>query len=335
MKRIKQVLSISVAWLLIGGIASTPVAAPSAGFSFSHCRILSAADLLQQVPFDPDQQKHLFAETERLAISLKRADPCAECGGRKSFTFGVTDKWQGTATEFTIRNETAQVDEIFIVSPSRAIVLGSVSGTIRVANIVDLTSGSVIDFFYCHFPRVSKDGRYLAYVRFSPHFSPPSEWSYVYLVYDLALSPAENRLRRSEGFDDQVKVGIPVYPLENLQRGVYETTLTTEAEVHLLGSDGLFWLEDNVLAFVDRWRKVNRLVIVDVRSGVRQAKLQIKPIDTMAIVDLAQCGENREDPENLIYIQQIEIPKDRKGYVRLHLHEDACLRYLTLDIAIP
>ena len=90
---------------------------------------------------------------------------------------------RGTRTAFTIRFETAQFDEIAIVNSSRAIGLGSVSGTVRSVNVVDLEANSGRDSFYCHFPSIY--GRFSAYVKFAPRHPSPLVWSFVYLVYDV------------------------------------------------------------------------------------------------------------------------------------------------------
>jgi len=209
-------------------------------------------------------------------------EPCGDCGGGRAFTFEVRHKRRGTLTSFTIRNETAQIDEIAIVNSSRAIVLGSVSGTVRIVNVVDLEANSVRDSFYCHFPSIY--GRFIAYVKFAPRHPSPLVWSFVYLVYDVLASPEQNWLSGGRGLEDRERVGIPIYPLENVERKVYEPVILdeeearqiaeveanplAEEEAHSLGSEGLFWLQEGVVAFVDRWKRKNHLVVVDVRSGL-------------------------------------------------------------------
>lgn len=282
--------------------------------------------------FDPDRQREISAESEDLVISLARVEVGDD--GRRAFIFELKDKRQGTKKSFRVSNDTAQVDEIVVINSSRAIVLGSASGTVRVVNVIDLRAGSVIDFFYCHFPSVY--GRFIAYVRFVPrYFAQPGLWSYVYLVYDATASPAQNRLYHGRRFEDSEKVGIPIYPLENFERKVYEPVIASEEDTHQLASDGLFWLQEGVVAFVDRWKKMNHLVVVDVRFGITQPKIKVIPIDTAAVLDLTRCGDDVEHPENLIHVQEIYVPKQKAGYVRLHFSpRDSCLRSSILDLPI-
>lgn len=283
--------------------------------------------------FDPDRQREVSVESEDLIISLTRVEPCGDCGGGKSFTFEVKDKRRATKSFFTIRNDTAQVDEIVIVNPSRAVVVGSVSGTVRIVNVIDLRAGAVVDHFYCHFPSVY--GQFIAYVKFTPRYSTqPGWWSAVYLVYDATASPMQNRLHYRQGLENHENVGIPIYPPENVERRVYDPVISGEEEAHQLASDGLFWLREGVVAFVDRWKKANHLVVVDVGSGIVRPKVKVKTIDTWAVLDLAQCEET-EHPENLIYVQEIHLLEEKAGYVRLHFTpRDSCLRISTLDLPI-
>ena len=58
----------------------------------------------------------------------------------------------------------------------------------------------------------------------------------------------------------------------------------------------VFWIEDGVLAVVDRWKWANHLVVVDVRSGIVRPKVQVRRIETVAVLDPARC-EDAEHPE--------------------------------------
>lgn len=305
-------------------------------FSTSSVGIASLATQEHQITFDPEIQKQVSAEFDFLSISLKRVEPCGDCIGKRRFVFEITDKLKGLKKEFAIGNETAQVDEIVIANISRAAIIGSVSGTVRAVNVVDLDVGSVIDFFYCHFPSISKNRRFTAYVKLLPRFSTPL--SYIYLTYDLFKSPSQNRTQASQGRGDKINVGIPVYPMENLKSGLYEPiNVNDESQAHTLASSSIFWLDEAVFAFVDRWKKANNLVVVDVSSGAQHIKVKVKPIDTMSVINPTQCSEEElENPEKLIYTREISVPTDKEGYVRLHFSpRGPCLSYSILDIALP
>jgi len=282
--------------------------------------------------FNPDRQASILTESDSLEISLKKTETCSECVGKKLFIFQVKDKTQGTETQFTIQNQTSQIDSLYLVNQSRAVVFGSVDGTTRVVTIVDVTTGSVIDSFYCYFPTLSKTGQFIAYVKSIPRFSPLLNRSYVYLVYDLASSPENNRLLNSEK-SDEVNVGTPVYPRENFQRSDYSSQVSTEQQIHSLASNGLFWLDENRLALVDRSNGTNSLIVVEMSKEGLRPKILAESIDDEAIIDTQICDESVERPENLIYVTDIMSLGD--GVLRLSFKpRGVCLQRLTFDIKL-
>lgn len=341
MNKIKRISSATRNWVLAASVVLALLAVffaksdffmTTLGFAKSDAGAAEQT-LKESKPFIPDRQALMAVESQGLGLSLQKAEPCDDCGGGKSFTFLIENRSQGTAKTFTIDNETAQVDEISIVNPSMAIVFGSVSGTLKSVNIINTEAGAVVDYFNCLFPKLSNDKRFLAYVKAAPRFSSPEDWSYVYLVYDLAAQPAQNRL--SGDVEDRMSVGIPVYPANNIKGKVYTTSVKGESRAHILASDGFFWINKSLLAFVDRFKKVNRLVLVDLTQGIDQVKVRIKPLDTMALVDVKSCKESVGAPENLIQVTDISSPSEKNGFVRLTFEPvGQCLTRETFDIAL-
>ena len=286
-----------------------------------------------------DFVSQVSAKSDTQAVGLKRANSCADCPAGKSFDLSVEDLQSGKAVPVTIANLTTQIDDIAIVSQSRAVVFGRVTGTMQSVNIINTATGAVEDYFYCNFSVLSKDKRYLAFVKGAPRFSSPSEWSYVYLVYDLSESPKTNKLARNIDSanmpDDRMNVGVPIYPQANVRQQSYVADLDLEeSQVHLLGSEGLFWLEDDQLAFVDRWNKTNRLVVADLRWGLAGARVKSKELDTSALVNLSVCNESVEAPENLIVVTDISASPDSSGALLLRFKKiGRCLRQSSLRVA--
>jgi hypothetical protein len=292
--------------------------------------------------FRPDKQTLIAKESGAIRVALMSATPCAECEGQQAFTFKVTDTREGTTTTFTVQNETAQVDEILIVSSSRAVILGSYSGVARTANIVDLKKGAVLDFFYCHYPTLSADGRFLAYVNYIPRFSSLSGGSFDYRVYDLQASPEQNRLglagrgpAANAELENQTNVGLSVYPTTVLQEGSSNEKPDDERPVHTLASEGLFWINGDVLAFVDQLyvnhsNVKNNLVLVDVNLGVDKPKVKVIPVPTAQVLNLSSCGKSDARPESLVAVTKISTAK--QGAIRLHFRMRECLISPTLDL---
>jgi len=335
MIKIQRMFRRKRSWLLaISAVLMVAVLSVLASKASSVMRARNKVSDKAQNPnsFNPERQKQLSAESESLRIYLERTESCRDCLGRTSFVFMVNDKLRGSVKTFTIENETAQIDQIFIVNQSRAIVIGSVSGTIRSVNIIDPGTGAIVDSFPCIYPSLSKDGHFLAYVKSASGFSSPEAWSYVYLIYDLKAEPARNRSSSNEGGGDAAVVGVPVYPAEGVTNRLSEGM--DESSAHMLASERLFWTDEVTLAFVDRWQKVNKLVIVDLSSGLEKFKVKAQKVDSSKITK--SCGESVASPENLINVTDITVSNNGKKLARLSLEPASrCLTNSVIDVAIP
>jgi hypothetical protein len=282
------------------------------------------------ISFDPTRQKPMSVESESLSVSLDGAEPCQECLGKTSFAISIKNKSLGTIKTASLRNETAQVDEILIANPTRIVVLGSANGTVRSVNIINSDTGELVDSFLCSYPSLSKEGRFVAFVKAAAKSSSPEDWSYVYRVYDLGVAPAQNRNKGVDQDDDEA-VGIQVYPLENPKRN--NQTSKAASNAHLLASEALFWTDDEHLAFVDRYKKVNSLVVVDVGSGIDRSKVKTRALDTAKIVK--KCGESDDSPENLINVVSISLSRGPKRSAHLVFQPmGQCLRQRNIDLPI-
>ena len=271
--------------------------------------------------FNPERQKSVAAQSDTLAVSLDRSERCDDCPGGTAFVVSIKDMAKGTVTTATIRDETAQVDEILVASPTRIVVVGSANGTTRTVNILNGESGAVVDHFLCTYPSLSRNGRFLAFVRSAPRFSAPQEWSYNYLVYDLAKEP---------GRSDSEEAGVQVYPSAIIRKN---EKAIDESSVHILASEGLFWLGEDNLVFVDRANRSNTLVMVDLRAGADRAKVKTKEIETAKLV--RKCGESNDAPENLINVTGITLRDGSKKVAHLNLQPmGKCLQATSLDVPI-
>lgn len=268
--------------------------------------------------FNPERQKSVSAESETLAVSLDRSERCEDCPGGTAFIVSIKDMAKGTVTTATIRDETAQVDEILVASPTRIVVVGSANGTTRTVNIINSQSGEVVDHFLCTYPSLSRNGRFLAFVKSAPRFSAPQEWSYTYLVYDLAKEP------------NSEEAGVQVYPPASAKRN---DKAIDESSAHILASEALFWLGEDNLAFVDRANRSNTLVMVDLRAGTERAKVKTKALETAKLVK--KCGESKGAPENLINVTGITLKEGAKKVAHLKLQPmGKCLQSTSLDVPI-
>lgn len=325
MSKIKSMLSTKLPLLLVSSLLLTLMVLTVVVSKTSEFSAASKKTEDQQPPrtFNPERQKSVSAESGTLAVSLDRSEPCDDCAGSLAFVVSIKDTAKGTVKTATIRDETAQVDEILVASPTRIVVVGSANGTTRTVNILNSESGDVVDHFLCLYPSLSKDGRFLAFVRSAPRFSAPQEWSYAYMIYDLANEPARNRSEADEA-------GVQVYPAATARQN---NKATDEASAHILASEALFWLDDDSLAFVDRAQRANTVVLVDLRAGTDRAKVKTKTLDTAKLVK--KCGESDNAPENLINVTGITLKPGAKKVAHLNLQPmGQCLVSTTIDVPI-
>lgn len=295
--------------------------------------------------YDPGRNRPAGAESEDWRISFIGAEPCQDCSSGKLFLFEARDKRTGTTKQFRIANETFQIDETRLVPGARVVVVGRAAAYIYTVTVVDLKAARVLDWFLCFRPSVSDDNRLVAYVKLYPiHFMKGV--SNEYLVYDLTANPQENRVGRGNAhsgeqlnIDLAVDVGLPLYPAGSKNtRG--DNILDDESLAHGDASYEFFWLNGNhILGFADRWQGVNRLILADLRGGVRKPQVTVIPIDTEQIVDTTRCKDYAaEHPEYAFYVSGISFAGGGEEHLCVHfstLSSSPCLRREVLEIPLP
>lgn len=284
-------------------------------------------------PYTPNQQAPITSETSNHKLLLKHKNPCPTCPAGHSFTFEIKEKQSGRAWKFTVANGTAQVDEAHIVNGTRAVVVGRASPHLSLVTIVLIPTGVVLDSFFCFRPAISPDSSTVAYVKFYPeHIGHGYYTTDEYLVYDLRASPADNRLGASKkDASDPYNVGVPIYP-EGSQNKVNDNVTVDATLTHSMSSDGFFWLDkNNSFAFADQFLGAQRLVVVDLKGGIRSAKLTLKALQDLAIVDTEKC---KDLSPNAFQVADVEPIPGKPATLRLFLRSSnpGCLAHSTLEI---
>lgn len=235
-----------------------------------------------------------------------------------AFEFESELKNTGEKRTFSVSdNYLVQLDRMYIVNGSKLLLIGRFSSSGCLLMVLDLASGRDVDRFVGFWPEVSPDHQLVAFVKFFPlHFV--SDTSDEYLVYDLAASPEGNRTIKS---DDKVlkeeNAGLPVFP-EGSRNVPNDNIGTPEDERHEIASDGFFWVDDRTLAFVDRHKSENSLVVVDLHKGVRQPLLSVSPIDPRDAIDPADIPADMvRHPERSFRVTDIGFSDRERGEVRL------------------
>jgi hypothetical protein len=142
----------------------------------------------------------------------------------------------------------------------RSLVLFGWMNPLLAANvlILDSTTGSFIDDFWCYEPSVSPNGRSIVFLRFFPsHFAYGVESQY--RAYTTAAGP---RLNRSpESISSKIEVGKSIYPTDAREATRSNINIPNSA-AHFKRS-AFFWSPDSAhVAFVDEQSRQLSLVAV-------------------------------------------------------------------------
>jgi len=246
----------------------------------------------------------------------------------------LVDKRNGTTHEFTLQNETAQVDELHIIKAFRIAVIGRVLANTSIVSIVNSHTGRLIDSFYCFYPTVSPDRRLVAYVKVFPaHFVEGT--SAEYLLYDFELSPQENRpSSKAASLGDHMNVGFPIYPPGSLNLPS-DNVLVAADKTHTIASDGFFWSKDSkMLGFADLWGRSTSVILADLSVNPHRPRIATKTLPWQTILAAGKCPEYQPDPIRALRVASMTFLDAEPTRLRLGFRfpNPACLAENSLTI---
>jgi len=175
-----------------------------------------------------------------------------------------------------------RIDDYFVAGDKLA-VMGE-AGRANAVVVIDLPSSRKIDWFYCYYPkRISPE--WILYVEFYPTLGAGAPTDVV-LLYDLAISPAGNRLEKASNEAIQAaetksptRVGIPIFPEQNASKRSYVNHLGDEekAKAQQVLAHTFVLLPPKRVVFVaaqgeDFPRSHDYLVVVDLSDGFAKAR---------------------------------------------------------------
>lgn len=292
------------------------------------------------------QQQQVAADSARWRIHLTEWQPSQ--WPPQQFTFDLKNERTSAVSQLRLPAwdsasealQVNQIDEIDIFE-DRLLILGRAAASSSEAVVVEVPSGKILDRFPCFMPLVSPDHRFVAFLKSFPGHAGPVSVNAEYLVYSLAQNSTYNRPHFEAG--KTYDAGWAVYPPgatnasgENLVSGL-------DSPVHWISSGRLFWLDAKTLAFTDRYPGENRLVVVDLSSGLRSPLVRTEALNPSDLVDLEHCRNNypagdwkgvSSDPSGLIRVREITPIPGRPGYVCLRFDPNACLARTELTLSL-
>ena len=289
------------------------------------------------------EARTISAENDRFVVELvgpgePRYDPGS--GGRVKFTFMVTDQGEARQYPITLDNITSEIQEIRFAG-DQLIVFGSeATHHSSIITIMNPENGTVIDSMMGFEVSLSGSGRYLSYRKFYPSLgSAPALRSDLVLVYDLADSPAGNRLRdmavyRSDPIGRLIEVGRPVYPEENIGKTNYRVWVRSKNRRHSIVPNGIFWLkEDRGVVFIDRVSGENNLILVDLSAGIDRPVVYKKWIDLPALMRAEDVGdEARLREAKQLRLEDVKELED--GLIWFRISSEAVLAKNELQVSM-
>jgi hypothetical protein len=153
--------------------------------------------------FNPARQKPVSYADARVQAALVT--------GQGASAVKIVDRSTKEEKLVALPVEMAQVNDMRRGGDNKLVVRGMVNGSGSEIAVIDLGSAKLVDKFVCYLPSMSRDGRYIAFVKFYPsHFAEGTDDHY--MLYDIAKGAAENRPSGVPA-DDWKTVGKCVYPL--------------------------------------------------------------------------------------------------------------------------
>lgn len=236
-----------------------------------HPAILILLVLCANIPLESGQWK---AEHETYLVEHVRTEKCPDCWGNTRHVFRVTDRGKNETWHLELDWALQELNGLRIFK-DRLIVHGRMKGDTIV--VIDLKARTVLDKIRGYWLSFSPDSRFVVYQGFlRPQHGKNSPYNDVLLVYDFSASPRENRI--DQPVDEPYRVGIPVYPRQNLTHLSYDDTVP--AGVREVGvRSPLYWSEGSKqIYFVSRLAQKYFFVRVNVGRGLKMAQIQEQEI---------------------------------------------------------
>lgn len=225
--------------------------------------------------------------------------------GRLAITFG--ERRNEERVEVWLNPLTRKVTDVIPVERTRRAVVIGTSGVAETIEVIDLVAAQSIGSLNARAPAVSLNGRFVAFERFRPRTEPHRA---EYVVLRAAEMTNEN----------EVSGQTVVFP--------------TDGATEHYRQSALFWLEGNVLAFLDYCDGVARVVAVSVRGQPSRWRLGTKELDTRTLVNAADVDANKP-PATALYDPKISRLVGEEGLVlRLRFPNETALLVRRVDVVM-
>ena len=255
---------------------------------------------------------------EKYNITLEDINDPSGCCDNKIFNFKIYNTFEKNTDFIQVCNLTQQIEDLFIINDLIIIFGEIITDNIDTITIIDIIEKKEKDFIICYRPQLLLNNNYLIYEKFYPKFSPIEVRSSLALLYNLDLSPQENRINNIdiEKFNKvQSKcpkefsiyyenVGLPIYPIKNYKNKTYRVWLDKNEKKHgIISPNYAVDTENKMIFFIDHHDNENSIISVDLQEGYKNLELKRHILNTVIKKDRNILGI-----ENFLLILMIMVP---------------------------
>jgi hypothetical protein len=175
--------------------------------------------------------------------------------------------------EIALPTSDANFTEAFTYLQSRLVLISQYSPTLVI--VLDIPTATVADRFLAERPVVSPNSRYIAYTKPVGRLARVDTGA-VYLVYDLAKDSTGNRMTNPDPGDEELHVGVAVYPAWNRDARSYSGSYDAQGG-RTLRKSPLRWVSSDAFAFLHQSENSVSVVLVtlDVAPAARSINLKL------------------------------------------------------------
>ena len=256
-----------------------------------------------------------FAGTEESTLSTRNVH----------YVFGVSnpdkDVDHVVTVEFPISPPDSVNTTLYIVRDTILVIEQELHSRPDMADrvtFVDLVSGETVDSIVGMDPVLCPNERYWAYGMHRYPYGLPVGWTAIYLVYDMELSPDQNRkIEPDVGWDQyNRRLGFPIYPEHYAENQTYrwEEQLAS-GEPWYAQRSPIVWTEDGeqvvfVVGEAVREHSPTVLVRVDLREGIRSPRIHERDLDYERFL---RPDRDPAPRSNAIDVEELELVHTDEG----------------------
>ncbi len=232
--------------------------------------------------------KFLSVENESYGVELIRWERYGPEYDDVRFDLLVRTKGKTSERVVTVENLTTGLAAAEIAG-STLVLFGEMKSKARTATLVDLDAAKVTDFILHYGASLSPSRRYLVFKAFYPPYGMVQSRSDAVRIYDLSKESGKNRLMGGGSSTAGQGVGMPIYPLENVDPPTYLVWVPEESRRHHVDNRvGFLWARDErSLFFIDRTGNQQLLVRVDLEEDSMHPRITTQPIDPAPALTIA------------------------------------------------